>query len=138
MTGLKIGSIWSCFQSGFFQILSIPKDCLGSKKVPFILNACWPYILCAVLITALLFFIIICERLKDARSTDIKARSGIKTLSIAIVVLYFALPTVSRSIFNAKKCRALKTNDSNGSGEFKSYLLFAMEMECDKDKDESY
>jgi len=125
------------FSLDFFQILSIPKDCLGSKKVAFILNACWPYILYAVLITALLLFVIICERLKDARSTDIKSRFGMKTLSIAIVVLYFALPTVSMGIFDAKKCRAFKTNDSD-VGEFKSYLLFAMEMECDKDIDESY
>lgn len=37
------------------------------------------------------------------------------------------LPTVSRSTFDAKKCRAFKTNDANNT--FRSYLNFAMEAD---------
>jgi len=59
-----------------------------------------------------------------------------KSLYIVIVVFYFALPTVSRSIFDAKKRRAFKTNDADNT--FRSYLLFAMEMECDETKDKNY
>ena len=121
----------------FFRVLNVPRDCLGGKRVVFILNAYWPYILCAVLIAALLLFLMICESFKETKSTDsIKARVGMWSLYIVIVVLYFALPTVSRSIFDAKKCRAFKTNDA--TKEFKSYLLFAMEMECDEIKDKNY
>ena len=107
----------------FFRILNIPRDCLGSKKVvAFILNACWPYILCAVIIAALLLYLKIREALKETKSTDIKARFGMRSLSIVIVVLYFALPTVSRSIFDAKKCRAFKTNDANEDKDYSSLL----------------
>ena len=129
-------SFFNVISLDFFRVLNIPRDCLGSKKVAFILNACWPYILCAVLITALLLFLTIRESLKETKSTDIKARFGMRSLYIVIAVLYFALPTVSRSIFDAKKCRAFKTNDAKDA--IKSYLLFAMEMECDEIEDKNY
>jgi len=125
----------------FLQIINVPRDCIGggSKKVAFVFSACWPYILCVMLIASLFFSTVIHERLKETRSTDIKAvwtRFGMKSLYIIIEVFYFALPTVSMTIFDAKKCRAFVTNDA--TEETKSYLLFAMEMECDGDKDKNY
>jgi len=113
------------------------RDCLGSKTVIFILNACWLYILCVVLIFSLFFFLIIWEHLQKTRTTDIETRFGMKPLYIVIVIFYFALPTVSRSIFDAKICRAFKTNDANNT--FRRYFLFAMEMKCDETpKDKNY
>jgi hypothetical protein len=45
---------------------------------------------------------VIRERLKETKSTDIWDRFGMKSLYIDIAVFYFALPTVSMSIFDAK------------------------------------
>ena len=123
------------FSLDFLRILKVPRDCLGSKTVTFIMNACWPYILCAVIIFGLFLFLIIWEHWRETRTTNIKTRFGIKSLHTVIVVFYFALPTVSRSIFDAKKCKAFETIDA--TGESKSYLLFAMEMECNE-TDEKY
>ena len=61
------------------------------------------HILCVVLITSIfLFSMVIRERLKETKSTDIWDRFGMKSLYIDIAVFYFALPTVSMSIFDAK------------------------------------
>jgi len=129
-------NFFSYFSLDFLQIIKVPRDCLGSKTATFILNACWPYVLCTVLIFGLFLFLIIWEHLKETRTTDMKTRFGMMSLSIVIVVFYFALPTVSRSIFDAKKCRAFKTNDANDTST--SYLMFAMDMECDVETDENY
>ena len=58
-------------------------------------------ILCAILIAVLGIFyamIGIGERMKEIRPADIKARFGMHTLHIVIVVFYFALSTVSRTV----------------------------------------
>jgi len=48
------------------------------------------------------------EDLNGARSIHVKDRVGMKSIYIAIVVFYFALPIVSSNIFDAMKCAELQ------------------------------
>lgn len=68
-------------------------------------------------------------------ATDTKAGKKGTLLSLAIVVFYYALPIVSRSIFDAKKCRAFQENEEE---DFKSYLLADMSIECSESSDTDY
>ena len=58
-------------------------------------------------------------------------RQQVKSWSIklTIIVLYFALPTVSRNIFDAIKCCAFDYDDQEGTSL--SYLMIDMEIQCD-------
>ncbi len=53
-----------------------------------------------------------------------------------MILLYFVIPTVTNSIFNAIKCRAFDDDDVLGSSV--SYLLIDMEIKCDTNEDTNY
>ena len=122
------------FQIDYFQYR---RNCIGGEITPYILKACWPYILCAVLIILLFFFAMFSERSNEARWTNIKTQCGMRAPYIAILVFYFAVPYVSRDIFDAGRCRAFITNDTPEIG-YKRYLLFALEVECDVKNNQEY
>ena len=61
-----------------------------------------------------------------------------RVISVSIVVFYFAIPIVSRGIFDAIKCRDLIGKDFGEPPFFKSYLLVDMAIECDAASDSVY
>ena len=117
------------------DFLHSQRNCIGGEITTYILNACRPYILCALLITLLLFFVMFSERSNEW--TNIKTQFGRQAPYIAVVVFYFTVPYVSRDIFDARRCRAFRTIDAAEDG-YKRYLLFALEVECDVNEDEEY
>ena len=126
------------FESLHFQIdyIQYRRNCIGGEMTSYIYRACSPYIICALLVALLLFFVILSKRSNETRSTSLKTQVGMQALSIAILVFYFAVPYVSRDIFDARRCRSFRTNDS--PKEEKRYLLFALEVECDVNEDKDY
>jgi len=58
------------------------------------------------------------------------------TLWNEVTVHYYCHPkSLSRTIIGAMKCRAYKTDDA--SNEYRSYLVFSMDMECDGNSDKN-
>ena len=110
----------------------IPSQCLGSMNLYIILSSLWPFILISVLIMGM---IIHTAHRKKGTCFDRQIRETIrfKSLYLAIIVVYFTLPSVSNSIFDAIRCQSFLSNDNTGNSN--SYLLADRSIKCDESDD---
>ena len=122
------------FSFDFFS--SFPLECIGTIPA-FIISGLWPYILCLLLLTC--YQILKLGRRKfNIRKNHILDYiiEKISTHQITIFVFYFALPVVSKHIFDAKICEAFKTDDENDT--FESSLVSSKTIRCDASIDDNF
>ena len=119
----------------------LPKSCLGSMNSRLVIGAVWPYIVIFLMsfgavIIAVMTKNVECKRGYRHLKTSLRREGTIDTimsrlLYFTIVLLYLVLPSVSRSIFDAIKCRAFKTDDTSSST--RSYLTADLGLQCDQE-----
>ena len=115
--------------------LTIPGSCIGSMKNRLILGAVWPYFLIIFVILGIFSHALMTVGMVGIKSNFKKFWS--RTLYMTILILYLVLPSVSNSIFEAKKCEAFESNDKGVKGkESQSYLVADWSIACGSDSDE--
>jgi hypothetical protein len=131
----------------FLNIFEIPVNCIGSTQEQLIFGAIWPYI--NILLGAVCFYVghAITKAFKNYRNGeeetwtlfhgDILDRLRLWTIEWALILFYFALPSISQHIFSAVKCRAFQIDD-NDPPTFVSHLRMNMSIICDSTKSEQY
>lgn len=133
----KIFDIFELFSLDFFGSVGIPRSCIGSMQRQLIISIVWPYMVIAFGIGCLWLashgIHRLCAR-KDQFEEEHDDSANVKfkkwSLCLTIVVLYFALPTVSKSIFDAKLCQAFQLGDIP-KPSFESFLVADMSIVCD-------
>ncbi len=137
--------VLSFLSFNIFQIFGIDKSCITSDTLRQIaIGALWPYILVVIVsIAAALYKIyVLVRRSFHEKEYLISNRKYIKVdlkswiIRGTVILLYFVIPTVTNSIFDAIKCRAFDDDDLLGSSV--SYLLIDMEIKCDTNEDTNY
>jgi hypothetical protein len=138
----------------FLNFFDVPTSCFGSTQIRIILGAIWPYIIIAIVAIGMMAYasyLITRERQQnhiieggqneciasDCSDTIIMRSMKKRMIEFSIIILYFALPTVSQSIFNARKCRAFQ-DDDNSPPNSMSYLLLDMKIKCNISSDAKY
>ena len=120
----------------------LPLDCtIPSTLHQLILSALWPYfVLCIIFVR--IIFPMVKRKLFPTQDYDAGGVSQqqqaneepnnvyMSLIKWAIVIAYFTLPTVTRGIFDAIRCRAFQLDDEIPPN-FESYLLVNMEIQCD-------
>ena len=124
------------------QITGIPLNCMSTFQQQLIFRAIWPYII--VILGG--FFVYIMNWIKRAWTTNCCNNEGqlvilnhdgiirqVKMWIIkwSVIIFYFALPMVSKSIFDARKCQAFQIDDLDPPN-FDSYLVEDMRVKCDE------
>jgi hypothetical protein len=135
----------------FIRITGMPMSCIGPTKQQLLINALWPFMLIIVGGYCFLAYLMVQRRNKlrrqqvaDGQNTKFLQQDNLtdllknRSIQLTIIVLYFALPMVSQSIFDAIKCRAFQTNDDTPIPAFQSHLLMDMSIICDIQKDSKY
>ena len=117
----------------------IPMSCIGTTNQLLVLKATWPYLL--IMLGAGCFHLANYARIYSSEHKFQKPEDRTKVkkqlIQLTIVVIYFALPVVAQSTFDAINCRAFQINDDEPP-EFRSYLLSDMGIVCDINLDSKY
>ncbi len=147
--GVKFHSTWSGWMDlfsflslDFIFIVPIPVSCIANATwQQIVLGATWPFITILVGAIVLVVYKTYLKNKDYNNSGDhdrMKSHSS-KLMKWAvqgtIILFYFTIPTVSRTIFDAIKCRAFDDDNQGGSV---SYLMVNMEIECNRLVDSSY
>jgi hypothetical protein len=120
----------------FLTFFNVPTNCIGSMLQQIIFSATWSYVIIAVVAIGMVAFAaywIIAstggnkngeEGSQQVASYCIKIMSDTKKwmIEMTIVVLYFALPTVTHGIANAIKCCTFQDDDKYPEPGSVSYL----------------
>lgn len=127
-------NILDYFTLDFLKIIGVPVDCIGSVTQQLIIKALWPYLIVIMgLFVWIVYQTLLVVSIRRECTPDFKQElfKNLKqrSLQAIIVVFYFALPTVSRSIFDAIKCRAFQDTDDVPPW-FVSYLIIDMNVVC--------
>jgi hypothetical protein len=127
----------------FYFLLGIPETCLGSMRTRLVIGAIWPYMVILVVAFSTAVFLLMQKNkgmsmdgifgLFDAVITFVRCL-WTQVLTYTIVIIYFVLTPVSRSIFDAIKCQAYKTNDAENDST--SYLSADLSVKCDLENEE--
>jgi len=117
-------NIFTVIQLNFFDIV-IPGSYIDSMQSRIILSAVWLFFM-IVIIVFFLFARALAAGIPDFKSNFQKFLNT--ALYVTILMLYLALPSVSNSIFRARKCRAFDTNDSKKLSN--GYLIEDWSIEC--------
>ncbi len=132
----------------FVEIFSfaIPISCIGATVEHLILQAIWPFamiLLGALILYGFTFATSLCKKRDDTSMTDEAINSETsslelkeKVIQLSIIVIYFALPSVSQNIFDAVNCRPFQISDE--PIVYQSYLLMNMDIVCDSKTDAEY
>ena len=132
------------FSFDMFWLVSIPKSCMGSMRLQLILSSIWPYIMIGCVAIGMIIFRYkkikpysrsLFPNLMSIKQSATHVKS--KILHMIVFILYFSLPMVSQSIFEAKKCRAFKVQDSSPPG-YLSFLLADMNIMCDDQRNREF
>ena len=128
------------FSLDIFDLFKFPQNCIGSMRARLVINTTWPYVL-VVLIAAVLWFSSYLVHMVRVRKSKLEEKFDAFTFRqrlvyLTIVVFYFAVPTVSRNIFDAIKCKAFETNDDSNP-KTDSYLVADMSIQCDDNEPDS-
>ena len=117
----------------------IPMNCIGTTNQLLVLKATWPYflIVLGVCFFYIANFIRTCSLRYEFGKLENRTVLKKQLIQLTIVVIYFALPIVSQSIFDAINCRAFQIDDSDPP-KFHSYLLIDMGTICDATRDSKY
>merc|ERR1740136_70085 len=90
--------------------LAIPQSCIGSMYTRIIISATLPYFLIILAVLGVFLRAVVVVGMAGIKNDFQKFQNRI--LYVTILILYLVLPSVSRSIFAAKKCEAFITNDN--------------------------
>jgi hypothetical protein len=131
----------------------MPISCIGSINKQLMINTLWPF----MVITLGGYFVLVSwmmqqRKLRRQVIDDGKQEAKVlqqdnsnlifflkkRTIQWTIIVLYFALPTVSQRVFDAIKCRAFQINDNTPAPTFQSHLLMDMSIICNTQQDDDY
>ena len=123
----------------------IPGGCIGAMKKRIMVSSLWPFALIIMLYLVIIIYSLIMTKIKSRgllgiqqsirRVTLCNSRQlWAKLIYITVVILYFVLPSVSNSIFDAIICRAFKTSDEEDTT--RSYLVADWSILCDIDNTE--
>ena len=115
--------------------LTYPPACLGSMRWRLLLSGLWPFaviLLGAAVLASRALVAMFVRGEKDWRVVGHQALNDL--LYWAILVAYLVLPSVSRSIFEARHCESFGTNVF--TGERSSYLVADLDVRCSGDDSE--
>lgn len=143
--GVRLSSVFDqwryvidLFSLDLLNIVAFPMSCIGSTRDRIVIYGTWPLILIWIgimMISVYAFFVRITSQNKNMQLK-------VRLIQWIIIVVYFTLPLVSRSIFDAIKCISLHEKDEEFSpmrkAEIKSYLMIDMKIQCDINADPSY
>ena len=124
-----------------FEFIILPKECIGSMQQQLIFGAVLPYVIIALGIVGIYAAQVLarsgCTGKHRGSEESYLRTANLKRASIywTISVFYFALPSVSRHCFDARKCRAFETNEKLVKS--RSYLIADPNIQCDS-TDEQY
>jgi len=116
--------------------LTYPDSCIGSMRARILLSALWPILVillgAAALASHTVAVWLLSDRAGHLRSDLGRATLG-RVLYWAILVAYLVLPSVSRSIFKARKCESFSINVLDETR--RSYLMADLDVLCSADDD---
>ena len=115
------------FNFSFLNFL-VPKQCFGSTRLQLIISSTWPFILLVFLMMGIILHSVCIK--KESRQ-HLKRMIFMKSLHLAIIVVYILLPSVSNAIFGAIRCKSYQSKDDD-SLEI-SYLIEDGSIKCDED-----
>lgn len=137
---LKYFEISNVLALEFFKLIKFQKDCFGkSVEGRYVMNSLWPFLAFALILICIVIFKIVTRLVEKLLAAFVQSKEValgrkkfyILLIQLSIILFYFALPIVSESIFDAKKCIAFETNDKDGTKS--SYLASYLEVRCTKE-----
>mmetsp|Transcript_8595 Transcript_8595/g.26483 ORF Transcript_8595/g.26483 Transcript_8595/m.26483 type:complete len:1239 (-) Transcript_8595:80-3796(-) len=111
--------------------LSLPAECIGTMRARLLVGALWPYAAVALLVLTVAVTTILSRRartLPELRTAY--AAVWERSVYAFVLVVYLALPSVTRSIFLARECVSYDTDDLRSQRVRRSYLLADLSMSC--------
>lgn len=142
---LKYFEISNVLALEFFKLVKFQKDCFGkSAEERYVMNSLWPFLAFALILLCIIIFKIVTRSVEKLLAAFVQskkialARKKVYILltQLSVILFYFALPIVSESIFDAKKCMAFETDDADRDSK-RSYLVSYPNVKCDKE-DKTY
>jgi hypothetical protein len=133
-----------------FELIELPKSCIGSMTTQLFIGATWPYIFLFIILVFIhcVTFLRQCvpkgngqqNRSISTYTNHVSAGTSkaawFTSLYATVVLLYFVLPMVSQGIFDAIKCKAFDTDDTTGTTH--SYLIADLSIRCSTEDDKTY
>lgn len=126
-----------------FLGLNLPENCIGPVSHQLIAITTWPYIVIIFASSLLLIrqrYAPKVYSLINILFGELRLVEGMKyrVLYVAIFVLYFTLPTISRALFHdGLTCKSFRIRDSGDVLDWR-FLLADMNIRCDSGNDEYY
>merc|ERR1740136_223235 len=114
--------------------LAIPQSCIGSMYTRIMISATLPYFL--IILAVLGVFLCAVGVVGMAGIKNDFQKFWNRILYATILILYLVLPSVSSSIFSARKCEVFITNDKHDL--LKSYLIEDLSIECGINDSDDY
>ena len=140
---LKYFEISNVLALEFFKLVKFQKDCFGRSVVGrYVMNSLWPFLAFALILLCIIIFKIVTRSVEKLLAAFVQSKKValarkklyILLTQLSVILFYFALPIVSESIFDAKKCMAFETDDAARDIK-RSYLVSYPKVRCNKEDD---
>jgi len=123
------------FNFGFAELFAIPGPCIGSMKIRLLVTATWPYAIIILIVGGILLQNLLLQT-QECNRREVNAKFWSCSLHVTIIIFYLVLPSISRSIFDAKICRSFASNDVDELST--SHLIADWSLTCDDKTDKEY
>jgi hypothetical protein len=134
-----------------FEIIDLPKNCIGSMRTQLIVHATWPFAFLLITLAVIHCASLLKRRKRQVTHGNTSVKKSIHkapssggnsqpswaiSVYVTVVFLYFVLPMVCQGVFDAIKCKAFDTDDINH--ETNSYLIADLNIKCNVEEDDIY